>query len=73
MDEVFAQAVARAEKAFGDAWMTLGDRQRADAIYREMRRIDAERAGVSLAEPAAVGSLEPPAKAAARDRRHRRR
>ena len=44
MDEVLRQAIEAAERSFRDGeWGRLSPAERTAAIYREMRRIDAER------------------------------
>ena len=44
-DPVFQQAFETVRKSYSDeAWNALTPRQISDAIYREIRRIDAERA-----------------------------
>ncbi|MBV8094214.1 MAG: hypothetical protein JOY71_16380 [Acetobacteraceae bacterium] len=51
MDDVFRQAIKAAQEAFPEGvWEHLSGDERAAAIYREMRRIDAERAGKSRTE-----------------------
>lgn len=43
-DALFQEAYARARNRFTeDAWLALHPRQITDAIYREIRQIDAER------------------------------
>jgi hypothetical protein len=43
-DPLFQEAYARARKRFGDeGWLALNPRQITDAIYEEIRQIDAER------------------------------
>lgn len=53
-DPLFQEAYARARKRFGDdGWVALNPRQITDAIYEEIRQIDAERAA---ALPGIAGS-----------------
>ncbi|MDR3537158.1 MAG: hypothetical protein P4L71_11720 [Acetobacteraceae bacterium] len=43
-DALFQEAYARARNRFSDdAWLVLNPRQITEAIYREIREIDAER------------------------------
>jgi hypothetical protein len=44
-DDSFQRAVQRARRAYSPTdWTTIAPRERTDAIYRELRRIDADRA-----------------------------
>jgi hypothetical protein len=44
-DDSFQRAVQRARRAYSPIdWTTIAPRERTDAIYRELRRIDADRA-----------------------------
>jgi hypothetical protein len=43
-DQIFQEAYARVRARYDeDTWLTLNPRQVTDAIYREIRQIDAER------------------------------
>jgi len=44
MPDSFQLAVQRAEAAYGDRWSSVSPKERIDAIYRELRAIDAEQA-----------------------------
>ena len=49
-DPIFQQAYEAVRMTFsGDAWNALSPRQITEAIYQEIRRIDAARAGTSPA------------------------
>ena len=51
MDEVFRQAIEAAKRLFPEGiWVRLSPGEQTAAIYREMRRIDAERAASSESE-----------------------
>jgi hypothetical protein len=44
-DDSFQRAVQRARRAYSlTDWTTIAPRERTEAIYRELRRIDADRA-----------------------------
>jgi hypothetical protein len=50
-DDSFQRAVQRARRAYSFVdWTSIPPRERTEAIYRELRRIDADRAA-RLAEP----------------------
>lgn len=52
-DALFQQAYARARGRFSDdAWLVLNPRQITEAIYREIREIDAERVAALGGGPA---------------------
>jgi hypothetical protein len=63
MSGEFRQAFIAARARFkADAWLALSPREQANAIYRELRRIDVERArkqsrrAVHKRDPSAIGS-----------------
>lgn len=60
-DALFQEAYARARNRFTeDAWLALHPRQITDAIYREIRQIDAERvAALGGKEAVDAGSGRP--------------
>jgi hypothetical protein len=54
-DALFQEAYARARGRFSeDAWLALQPREITNAIYQEIRQIDAERADRLRAAPTAV-------------------
>jgi len=58
-DGSFQQAYARVRSRFSDqAWIALTPRQITDAIYREIRQIDAERNQQTIDQPSA-GTPDP--------------
>jgi hypothetical protein len=62
-DEVFADAFRVARTGYSDvAWESLAPREKTQAIYREMRRLDRNRLAHSLRSATAGGSrtAEPP-------------
>ncbi len=59
-DALFQEAYARARSRFTeDAWLALNPRQITDAIYREIREIDAERVAASGGELVPVTDTRP--------------
>jgi hypothetical protein len=55
-DSSFQRAVQRARRLYSpNDWTTIPPRERTDAIYRELRRIDADRAA-KRAEPNQPGA-----------------
>lgn len=50
MPDSFQLAVQRAEAAYAGRWSSVSPKERIDAIYRELRAIDAEQAA-SLRHP----------------------
>lgn len=58
-DALFQEAYARARSRFSeDAWLALNPRQITDAIYKEIRDIDAERVAAAGAANAAKASSD---------------
>jgi hypothetical protein len=57
-DDSFQRAAERARRAYSLAdWTTITPRERTEAIYRELRRIDADRAA-RQGRPKALGEHE---------------
>lgn len=51
-DQIFQEAYARVRARYTeDAWLAMSPRQITDAIYREIRQIDAERARANPEDP----------------------
>ena len=53
MSDDFQLAAQRALRAYSlDQWLSMRPRERSDAIYCELRRIDASRAASRIGDPA---------------------